>query len=363
MKRSERRALYECSTKGLINLINDPKYKNNKEAQFTDIVNYIARHEMYGGNTKSDLFDLIYTAKNELIAQEAKEHYDSKQPISYASVNNVSKKEDARIKQFIRDPIKSLRTEFTNLANRPDDENEIDVDKLIFNNRLEVNATTLFTEISVDSQRGAHEYGNHIERVDIMSRLTKKLPRDANVDKAIERVNGGFFGRLFRRPSKEYTAFEKSLNEFRDAGKLHSGNVDGLENKTTEYLKHIIPEYDYAKSALKKEEWLSCIPKSKRGRAELAMSVLESIHEHKEMKPYMDNVNNSFNGRPIDESLNKAKLVNNLDNQMDFQNNLIVDMGEKEVQENNLEAKNEHLKGNKLIEEEKLDAPSNEITA
>ena len=363
MNRAERRAAYSCNTKDLIKLINDPKYKDNKEAQFNDIVKYIARHEMYHGNTKSDLFDLVYTARNELIAQEAKVHKDYYEPLPYNKIEGVSEKESNRIKDFIRDPIQSLRKEFKDLATNGVDNNETDYDKAVYNERLETNATMLFTELNVGNEKGMYEYGNHQDRIDVLSRLSKRLPKDANIDEAINRVNSGVFGRLFRRPSKEYKAFENSLKEFKDAGMAHAGNIDDLEKNTLAYLKHTIPEFDASKLAEKKAEWLSCLPKGKRGRAELAMNVMESISEHKEMKPYMDNVDKGVKGLPIDESVDKDK-ANQKDSQIEFQKNLVVDLGNNEIQ-NNEAVKEENLakEHNKNdIEEEKLDKTEDDIS-
>ena len=363
MNRAERRAAYSCNTKDLIKLINDPKYKDNKEEQFNDIVKYIARHEMYHGNTKSDLFDLVYTARNELIAQEAKVHKDYNEPLPYDKIKGASEKESNRIKDFIRDPIQSLRKEFKDLATNGVDNNEVDYDKAVYNERLETNATMLFTQLNVSKEKGMYEYGNHQDRIDVLSCLSKRLPKDANIDEAINRVNSGVFGRLFRRPSKEYKAFENSLKEFKDAGMAHAGNIDDLEKKTLAYLKHTIPEFDASKLAEKKAEWLNCLPKGKRGRAELAMNVMESVNEHKEMKPFMDNVDKGIKGLPIDESVDKNNF-NQKGNQKEFQDNLIVDLGDNEVdnkepvkEENKVK---EHNKND--IEEEKLDKTDDDIS-
>lgn len=356
MKRSERQKLYKCDTKGLIKLINDPKYRNNKEKQFSDIVKYIARHEMYKGNTKADLYDLVYTAKSELIAQEAKEHKESPNKLPYDKVGKVSENTNARIKEFIRNPANALRNEFRALAESNINKDVEDYDLAVFNERLQVNATTLYMELNVDQQRGQVNFGDYPDRTDILSRLSKKIP-DANINKALDRVGSGFFGRLFRRPSKEYTAFENSLKEYGEFGKAHSGNTEDLEKKTTAYLKHVIPDYDPKNIGDKKEEWLNCLPKDKRKRAELALNVIDSVNEHKEMKPYMDNVDKGMNGKPIDQSLDKDK-AENIVNQDEFQKNLIIDINEqvagKDAKIINNYIEKEEVSNN--IEEEKLDA-------
>ena len=92
MKRKERRKLYTCDKKGLIELINDPKYKGDKEKQFNAIIEYLARNEMVGSNTKNDVFDLAYTARSALIAQEAKEHINDDGSLSYENVVNSENK-------------------------------------------------------------------------------------------------------------------------------------------------------------------------------------------------------------------------------------------------------------------------------
>ena len=356
MKRSERQKLYKCNTKDLIKLINDPKYRNNKEKQFSDIVKYIARHEMYKGNTQSELFDLVYTARSELIAQEAKEHKDSPVKLPYDKVGNVSEKGNTRIKDFIRDPINTMRNELRTLATNGLNDDVDDYDIQVYNNRLKHNAVTLYTELNVLKDQGQIRYGNYPERTDILSRLEKKIP-DANVGKALDRVSSGIFGRLFRRPSKEYKAFETALNEYREYGKAYSGNTEDLEKKTTAYLKHVIPEYDPKDIENKKEEWLNCLPKDKRRRAELALNVIESVNEHKEMKPYMDNVEKGMNGKKIDPSVDQDKPEKqNLDNQQEFQNNLIIDVEEKILGNPIINNYIEKEEVSNDIDEEKLDA-------
>ena len=355
MTSKEKKALYTCNTLDLIRKINDPIYKGNKEQQFNDIVEYIARNGMQGGNTKSEIFDLIYAARNELIAQEAKEHKEAKKDSSYNQINGVSKDYSDRIKNFILNPVESLKKEFLKVGTALAQENTDDEDKLEYNQRVVTNMNfylqTKFMDISKESM--TYRYGDNPVRTDVMDRFMRRLPNDyKSVDEAIKSVNGNFFTRLFRRPSKEYKAFEESLNTFREAGKVHSGNTEDLEKKTNAYLKHIIPEYDVKKLGQNKIAWLDTLPSSKRARAELAIKAIESINEHKEMKAFMENVDKGLNGKPVEAQ--KVEQVPVVDNQKEFQKDLAKDIQEEVKEEKKVEEK-ESAKEEKVIEEESLE--------
>ena len=373
MRRKDKKALYSCNRKDLLRLIHNQK---NVENYFSQIMEYIARHEMYGGNTKADLNELLYAAKNELIYLEGLKHKNSDTKVSYDKIDGVSKNDSDRIKNFIRNPVDSFRNELRTIAGKPADENEMDDDKLTFDHRLKVNSTMLFQQVKVTEQSGKYAYGDYSERMHIENNLMRRLPEKENIDDALKRINSGVFGRLFRRPSKEYKAFENSLKDFRDAGMAHSGNTADLEDKTTKYLKHLIPEFDYKKMGEKKMDWLSNLPKDQRNRAEFAMNVLDSVDEQRKMKPFMDNVENAVNGKKFDASIDKANQVQeekvnenneikneiNNDKQKDFQNNILEDV-KKEEKEEVIDINKDKEEVSKEKEAENLEANNNEIAA
>ena len=319
MNRKERKALTSCNKKGLIKLINDPKYAQNKANQFPAIIGYLARHGLPGGSTKEELMDLIYTARSELLAQAAQKHADSNQPFAYdeLGLNGVG---DARVKEFIRNPIGAVHREMEAFHKRQEDFSQLDADEIRYYQRLKVNADTLAIELKVSADNKT-KYESKADMLDVTARLAKKMPeKDADLGASLKRVNSGVFGTLFRRPSKEFAAFEESFKTFRDANRAGSGNVEDLEQKTTAYLKHVIPEFKYSKD-MPKQQWLDCLPKGKRARAEFCMNVLESIDEHKKAKPYMDNVEKAVNGKPIDKSVDEPIAKNDVA-QKEFQQEL-----------------------------------------
>ena len=307
MNRNEKRNLNSCSKKGLIRLINDPKYAQNKVNQFPAIIGYLARHGLPGGVTKEELMDLIYTARNELFAQLAKEHADAKEPFAYDKLGNLDANNAARVKEFLRNPVGAVCREMEAFHARKENYEVFDdPDEIQYYKNVKTNANMVAIELraSVDDK---NKYEHKPELIDVVSRLTKKMPaKDADLGASLKRVNSGFFGTLFRRPSKEFSAFAESFDMFRDANKAHSGNVEDLEKKTNAYLKHVLPDLNYNKDT-PREQWLSQLPKGQRKRAEFAMNVLDAIGEHKEMKPYMDNVEKAVNGKPIDPSLDQVK--------------------------------------------------------
>ena len=351
MNKRERQALYRCDKKGLIRLINDPKYKGNKEKQLDAVVEYIARHGMKGTQPKEDVFDLIYTARNEFVAQEAKEHMDSKYPLPYKDINGVGKLGNGRIKNFIDDPIKALKGEFTHLGNTLVNEDVNDPDKEEYNNNIINNLDISYKMINLSKDEGLVKYAGNPVRTDVTNRLMKKVPGN-DIDETIKKANGSnFISRLFRRPSKQYKDFEESLKLFKEPGKANSGNTADLEKRTTAYLKHIIPDFEYSKD-MPKERLLDCLPKGKRGRAALAFNVLDSLNEHKEANEYMQNVENAVAGFEFDDKLDEKRLQEEFQNEInnDIKEEIIIDKGEKEPAKKNVQKVKEDN-----IEEEKLD--------
>ena len=351
MKRRERQALYRCDKQGLIKLINDPKYRGNKEKQLDAVVEYIARHGMKGTQPKEDVFDLIYTARNEFVAQEAKEHMDSKYPIPYKDINGVNKLGNGRIKNFIDDPIKALKGEFTHLGNTLANEDVDDPDKEEYNENVINNLDISYKMINLTKDAGLVKYAGNPVRTDVTNRLMKKVPGN-DIDEAMKKANGSnFISRFFRRPSKQYKNFEESLKLFKEPGKANSGDTADLEKRTTAYLKHIIPEFKYSKD-MPKDRWLECLPKGKRGRAALAFNVLDSLNEHKEAKEYMNNVENAVAGFEFDDKLDEKRLQEEFQKEVakEVNEDLIVDKGEKEPANKKVEKVKEDD-----IPEEKLD--------
>ena len=359
MNKADRKELYKCNKKDLINLINSDDPKN----KFSKVVSYIARHEMYGGETKDDLYDLIYTARNEFIALDAKAHMDDGFKKGYDKLHTIDKREQERVKEFIRNPVGAINRELTNLAKTQNDPNETDKDVIIYSNRLRTNSSMLVMQMGVDAGSRSSHFNKYDDRTDIMNRINKKIPNDASIDNALDRINSGMFGKLFRRPSKEYKAFEESFNMFRDHTKANSGDVQDLQKNTNAYLTHLIPDYDPNKIGEKKQEWLSHLSGGQKKRAEFAMDVIDSVKEHNEAKPFMNNVANAVNGRPIDESTEVNKIDLKAKDQLDFQNGLSNDI-KNDVAKN----KNDAAKDNKVEavkennkEEAKADAPEDDL--
>ena len=316
MTKAEKKELNSCNKKDLIKLINNPRYVQNKAMQFPAIVGYLARHGIPGGTTKDELKDLIYTARNELIAQAAQKHMEAKQPFAYDDLGGLKGAGDIRVKNFIKNPMRAIADEMKNFYERKENFEGMDPDEVQYYQRLKTNANMLAIELGIDSS--AVRYEGQADRIDITSRLSKKMPeKDANLGASLKRVNSGFFGTLFRRPSKEFAAFKESFETFCDSSKAMSGNVDDLEAKTTAYLKHVIPNFKYSKD-MPKEQWLAALPKGKRARAGFCMDVLDSVAEHKTAKPYMDNVEKAVNGKPIDKSVDQPPVKEEI-KQEDFQ--------------------------------------------
>ena len=360
MKRRERRKLYTCDKKGLIELINDPKYKGDKEKQFNAIIEYLARNEMVGSNTKNDVFDLAYTARSALIAQEAKEHINDDGSLTYESVVNVKHDVSERIKNFIKDPYTALRGEFTLCGQRLNDMETNDPDVEEYNHKVVRNIPILYKMMSLGVESKKVTYGSNQDNNYVMSRLYKAMDKkDKTFDDSIKRINSGVFGRLFRRPSKEYKDFEYSFNLFRRTGNPNSGNVEDLEKKTTKYLKHLIHDFDAKKIGENKAHWLECLPKGQRKRAEFALNVMEAVHEHKEEKAYIDNVDKALRGKPYDKDLGNPK-ANIIDKQVDFQKDLGKDLNEEIINTNSKKVVKK-IEGMKEIDEEKLDASEDSL--
>ena len=359
MKRSDRKSLYQCNKLDLLKVAN-----TDDQNKFSNIVKYIARHGMSNGNTKDDLYDLIYTARAELIAQEAKIHKDDGFKHNYNKLFGIHKHEEQRVKDFIRDPINTIKTELVNLARKPGNPNEADEDVITYNNKIRANCVMLVTQLNIEASSQAPKYDKDLERTDITNRLTKKFSMrgDENIDKALDRVNSGVFGRLFRRPSKEYKNFEDSFNIFRNPNLANNGDVEDLQKKTDAYLKHLIPDYDPKQLSDKKEEWLDCLPKGQRKRAEFAMNVTEAVKESKANKVFMENVEKAAKGLPIDEAAYKGKreLDPIFKEQEGFQQEIKNEINKDEIN-NNQPVVEEKAEKVKVAEEEKVEEVEDNI--
>ena len=350
MTSQEKKELRTCTKQGLIDLIRNPRYTQNKVNQFPAIVGYLARHGLPGGTSKEDFLDLVYTARNELIAQAAEAHANANQPMDYNAIPGLQGAALNRVKAFLRDPVASIEAELRAFHDRKENFEQMeDPDEVQYYVDLKTNADIHVIELGATGQTDRIKYDHNPEMIDILGRLSKKLPEeDASIDASLKRINSGFFGTLFRRRSKEYAAFERSFKEFRDVKWAHSGNVEDLEKKTTAYLQHVIPNFKYSKD-MPREQWLAALPKGKRNRAEFCMNVLDSIDEHKKMKPYMDNVENAINGKPVKNIVEEPAIQNDIAEQKQFQQSLEQAVEPKEKKEDI------------VVEEEEPKVESNDI--
>ena len=350
MNKAELKELKTCTKKGLIDLINDPKYINNKANQFPAIVGYLARAGL-SINSKESFMDLVYTARNELLAQAGQKAASSKQPANYdLGLNGPAK---ARVQAFIKNPLASIQNEMKNFYERKENYDQIeDPDEVQYYVDLKTGANILNIELNVMGEQEKNKYEDRQDMVDILARVQKKMPDgDKNLDASLKRINSGFFGTLFRRKSKEYAAFEESFNTFRNANMALSGNTKDLEEKTNAYLKHTIPGFKYSKD-MNKEEILAALPKGKRDRAEFCINVLDSIAEHNQMKPYMDNVVKAAKGLPVEQKVQEANLVND-EKQKQFQQEIKNDL-EPEVNEKVEEVAKEETKQVQVEEQNEI---------
>ena len=346
MNRSERKELYKCSNKGLLQLLQNPALKEDKKRQFNAMISYIARHGIDNKLTKGELLDLVYSARDELLAQAAEKHATSKEPFPWDDMGNLEKTDKARVKDFIRDPVTAIVRELTaysrqRIAARKED----DPDQIDFAHRSITNAGILATMINIESN-SLHMRHHKSELVDVMNRLNKKY-EDSSLtpNEVLNKANSGVFGTLFRRPSKQFTQFKEAFEEFSDPSRAYSGQVDQLEKKTTAYLVHLNKDFKYEKG-MNKEQFLNCLPKGQRGRASFALNVLDSIHEHKEIKPYLDNVENAIKGKPVDQNLGPIDNAPKQVDQMQFQKDLELNVEEPKVEAPQIE---EEVKDNNLI--------------
>lgn len=356
MNKRQLKAAYDCSTAGLIKMMKDPKYRGQKEKLLDDVVEYIARSGMKGTTSKDDVNELIQTARAEFVTIEAQDHYYSHGVSSYKDIKDVSKLGNGRIKNFIHNPNHALQGEFANLAKRLNESDPEDYDQAEYEENVLNNLNPLNVIVSRSGEMGKNQFGGNIDRIDVVSRLTGKIA-DKNIDDAMKRVNGNWFTRLFRNKSNEYKAFEESLNTFREPGKVIAGDTIDLDKKTTAYLKKIIPNFKYSKG-MNKEEVLAGLSGNKKARAEFALTVLDSVHENRTLKPYLENVENAIEGKNFDDNLDMKKAE-----QSEFQNNLILDISKDEpkLNDSNVAVENKDLEKNTSKISEKIDDTHDEI--
>jgi len=76
-------------------------------------------------------------------------------------------------------------------------------------------------------------------KAEFQSRMTDKRHEQFNIDNIETDMKGGFFARIFRKPSSEFKAYMAALRDYNDPKNKNYLNNDNLKTKAEAYIAHV----------------------------------------------------------------------------------------------------------------------------
>ena len=76
-------------------------------------------------------------------------------------------------------------------------------------------------------------------KAEFQTRMTDKRHEQFNIDNIETDMKGGFFARIFRKPSNEFKAYMSALRDYNDPKSKNYLNKDNLKTKAEAYMTHV----------------------------------------------------------------------------------------------------------------------------
>ena len=159
--------------------------------------------------------------------------------------------------------------------------------------------------------------------------------REYNLTEIKNEVKGGFFARIFRRPSNEFKIFMTKLEEYNNPQSANYLNKDALAKAGEAYIRHTGIDIDHLEDAR--------MNSTRTTRVNLVVQTLNTIKElEKDDAKIRNEINASISAlSPKDLGIHKEPAV-----EEDALEEIVPDMNEKDINDINMNIENNELNNN-----------------
>ena len=213
-------------------------------------------------------------------------------------------------KEFLKNPVKVIKEYAIDEANKEIDDN--DVEAVNWKNHCKEMVTKL---TNIENTYVENEKNFQPRVTTLLVGRNRYIGQNIQTcDDILAKTKGGFFERLFRTTSREYTNFKNAFRAYNDISSPNYGNKEALRTATLAYIKHKVP-------TLKDDEEpdsriLENLTGTSLERTEVCLSVLSNLNYQEKM----DNLCNNFINSKVNEN-----------EQKDFQKDISEAVDEKNI--------------------------------
>ena len=301
---------------------------------FEDKMAFTTRYLLaYGEGQQRDVSfaEAIHIARMK-IADASMTMRKNKLYVSNLAVNpNVDDELDVKNRQFMIDPIGYLLEEADRLSVKESQNPNVEGAR----DRME--KYQLMSDILSNSPNTTLEYD--IGELDVEPRATANNVRtrvkayfggNQELERAYKATKPGVLSKMFGTSSKAYANLEEVYKAYNNEDHALYDDTNALEKATREYLKHVFPRWD-PEEGLPTQASLATLKGTRKARAEFSLGIYKSIVLEKKSKEVYDTIINSNLQKRADDlaKINDEEIDDNVN---DFQENLLKDVNDNEVE-------------------------------
>ena len=285
--------LYECNIYGMVE-DNFKNYKGNNEMDYINkSIAYLLKYGLDRRIPKYSIQELIYTCKNQVATMIAQKQLNAN---PNDLTNMQSKEYDLALKFFLKDPVGFIQTKLEDdefyESIKPKESKELkgyaykgyiknldkNRDKFI---KLFKDEQDYKLEFKVHGRfkdkYTAFENGKTIT-YDTLKAIENKIPEsNYSINKAFEKQKPSTWERRLRTTSKEYKAFKRTFNAYKDHTRKGYGDDKALEDSAIRYLRHKFP--NLKEGEFPTAEQIANLKGAGKERAAFCVKVVEAVRE------------------------------------------------------------------------------------
>ena len=327
MTKHELRKFYNFSIQDFIKRFRAKNYTDVNEA-LKDSMKYLARYNLDPKYTKSDINELLFAIKNELLKLMAKHNFK-------ANDKNLM------VRSFIANPVQTTSYYLSKNDYIFDEIKDVPQGDKNYISFLRRNA------YAINSNLKNPQYLNNYRRLEeirsnalsIQVALESQLvDSDDPIKDELKKQKPNIIEKIFGRTSKEYKAFKNVFkNHFKNPDSPLYGDEKYLKDFAMRYLKHKFPDLEEGK--LPTEAQINALGGKGKARASFCLKIVNAVNEKEALADRIKEINteikNSIDKFPWekDEPQVKSLLEEQLENEEKNANAPIFEEHKKNLNE------------------------------
>ena len=326
MTKQEIKEFYNCSIQDFVKRFHSKKYTDLNEA-LKDSMKYIARYNLDPRNTKCDIHELLFTAKNEMVKLVAK--------------NNIELTDkDIMVKSFIAKPVEATSYYLEKNSDIFDELEDIPQSDMNYPSFLRRNASAIANNIINPPYPSNYRKLEEKRSSELTLQATLEaqlLDGDEPIKAEFKKQKENIFEKLLRKTSREYKAFKNGFKHFKDKDSPLYGDEGTLKDLAMAYLKHKFPNLEEGK--LPTEAEINSLSGKGKARASFCLKVVNAVNEKEKLQDKTHDISTNLKFKidkypwEKDEVKTKSLLEEQLEKELEKENKPLVEEPKKSLED------------------------------